>query len=732
MALGLAVYVGGAASAATPLVAHQGWAATGPAAPANPTPGSLYVSAVGGQEQARVFIQLDLAGWRSEEVAAATLTLGPGSDGVMADQATLAACALTAPLTADGHLAGAGPGTDCTTRAPLSRANDGRWMVALSAFAARWSAGGPTGVAIIPSTPIGPSVFTASFIAAHTVVVDRRSMPAVSSSPASPQAGPTVPPLVAAPSVVAPLSASSANAAPDPLAPVSPPLPAASPTTARGGAAGSTAPSESTAATNRGRPRRTDHPSWLVLAVPAALAAVVAMCLRRPRRRAVRAVTAGKVTGARAVGWTAWAIVPLVASRLPEPTVYKLGLVAIVFIAAIGLHLLVNWCGELSLAHAGFLGVPAFMAAQVAVRLGFSPIVALPAALLSGIALGCLVGAAALRARGLQVALVTLAIGIAIDQFFFMRSWVIGPPQGLGIPTPSLFGMRLGSSRSLVPVLTLAVLLAVVTARSVMRSTIGRALLQVRSDPDAAAAAGVAVARYRAFAYALAGGFAGLAGWSYLVWVRQISPKAFPLQLGFTYLVIAALAGPGGLVGVAIAAVVIEGGALFSILPGRSALYIGPLALIFNVTRYRAGLNGLWSTAVASLWTREGTTMEPRVHWPARLRPLTVGAVLIMAVGVGAIGLAWYHMGNTDQVWIQNQELVSGGLLGLGLIFVGSALLVREGIVYAAELGRSGTVPAPDMDATPTELRPPEHAGTLVTASRTHPPSDLARIGEPV
>jgi hypothetical protein len=258
------------------------------------------------------------------------------------------------------------------------------------------------------------------------------------------------------------------------------------------------------------------------------------------------------------------------------------------------------------------------------------------------------------------------------------------------------------------------VLLAVLAARGIMRSTIGRALLQVREDPDAAAASGVAVARYRALAYAFGGGFAGLAGWSYVVWVQQVTPKAFPLQLGFTYLVIAALAGPGGLGGVAVAALVIQGGALFSVLPGRTALDIGPLALIYNVTRYQAGLNGLLAAAGARLRARKGApmTVPPQTnerHDEARpasavagLRPVTVAGALAVAAGVGAIILAWYHMGNTSQVWVQNQELASGGLLGLGLIVFGSALLVRDGVVRAAEV-RQRDEPLPPLP-TPVEV----------------------------
>ena len=385
-----------------------------------------------------------------------------------------------------------------------------------------------------------------------------------------------------------------------------------------------------------------------------------------------------------------------------EATAYKLGLIAIVFIGAIGLHILVNWSGELSLAHAGFIGLPAFVVAQLSSHAHASAILVLPLGVAAGALLGLVVAVAALRARGLQVALVTLAVGIAISRFFFVRSWVIGPPAGLHIPAPSLFGIRFETSRSLLPVLIVVVAVAALACRSLLESKVGRALSLVRSNPDAAAAVGIPVAFYRGLAYALAGSFAGLAGASYVLWVQRVSPKAFPLELGFTYLVIAVLAGKGALTGVAMAAVLIEGGQVFSILPRDFALYAGPVALIFNVTRYQEGFNGLLRETRLRLGRRrvrrvsaealsgEGDNKE-RARAPGlsvRL-PVVIAALLVVA-GFTSVALAWYHAGNTDQVWIQNQEIVSGGIGGLGLIVLGSVLLLRDALLHGRALqGRS-------------------------------------------
>ena len=71
----------------------------------------------------------------------------------------------------------------------------------------------------------------------------------------------------------------------------------------------------------------------------------------------------------------------------------------------------------------------------------------------------------------------------------------------------------------------------------------------------------------------------------------------------------------------------------------------------------------------------------PRPRRQAIRLPVVIAGVMVVA-GFCALAIAWYHAGNTDQLWIQNQELVSGGLGGLGLIIVGSTLLIRDALVH--------------------------------------------------
>jgi branched-chain amino acid transport system permease protein len=673
VALGFLVIAAHAAAADTsPSVDRQAWVATGPLAPPVPQPANIYVSVVAGQEQARALLHIEPGDISDAQLGRSTVVLTEASDGIRSDQGDLAACVLTAPFAGSGQVGGAPPGEDCTVRTTLSRAVDGTWSLDLGVLANAVVRTG-FGVSVFPSNPAPPATYTVSFDTARTRIDVAADEPVVATDDATePAAAFEAPP-------AEPLGLSPLGNAFVPAEPAGPSVLDASPQPA--------APAPSGVAARAVRPRTAGGPAPVFLLLPMAFGASVLWA--RGRWLPVDVARGRGVATAPVVRAAAWAALLVAVLLFKEVTVYRLGLVGIVFIGAIGLHILVNWGGELSLAHAGFVGLPAFAVAQVSTHAGISPILVVPFGVVVGALLGSVVAIPALRARGLQVALVTLGVAIAINRFFFARTWVVGPAGGLSIPTPSFIGLDFRTSRGLFPVLAVLVLIAAVAARALLNSKVGRALSFVRTNHDAAAAAGIPVAAYRAAAYAIAGAFAGLAGSAYILWVQRVSPRAFPIDLGFTYLVIAVLAGKGGLGGLALSSLLLEGGQVFSIIPQSIALYLGPIALIYNVTRYQEGFNGLlretghraahWKEAVVNASRR--TTIRI---------PVVIGAVVVIA-GFGALALAWYHAGNTDQVWIQNQEIVSGGLGGLALVVFGSMLLVRDALINGRAVIASST-----------------------------------------
>jgi branched-chain amino acid transport system permease protein len=397
-----------------------------------------------------------------------------------------------------------------------------------------------------------------------------------------------------------------------------------------------------------------------------------------------------------------------------EVTVYNAGLVLIFVIAALGLHLLVNWAGQLSLAHAGMVGLPALVVIALSETHHISPLYLLPVGVAVGAATGVLVSLPAMKAQGLQIALVTLTAGIAINRFFLEQKWLVGESGSRSAALPKLGPFSFRTSKDLYVTLLVIVAITLVVFWALMHSKLGRAWLWIAADQPAASAFGVPVGTYKIAAYGAAGAFAGLGGAMLVAWVRQLSPQAFPTTLSFTYLLAAVLSGPGFAGGVVMAGLLITGGPLIftasSSEVNRVISYLGPVALLVNITAYKAGLNGAGRDLMQKLSRSQhrlalngrGLRVEGRGHDvdvgpesdlddPGKSpRALVVGggpqprdiasivSVMMIAAGFLAIGLAWYHSGNTDQVWIQNQELLSGGVGGLALVVLGVGVLLRN------------------------------------------------------
>ncbi len=295
------------------------------------------------------------------------------------------------------------------------------------------------------------------------------------------------------------------------------------------------------------------------------------------------------------------ALVTILGLSASEATTFKTGLILIFVTSAIGLHVLVNWAGELSLAQAGMVGLPAFVVAKLSSDLGVPTLALLPIGILTGVVVGAVVALTALRVSGLYVAVVTLAAGIAIDRYFFTKDWLVGDGS-LVVPTLELGPWELSSVRSLFPIVLAVSVAAIGTTWRLLESRFGRALMLLRSDPTAAASVGVNVAAHRAGAYVLAGGLAGTAGAITPLWVQRVAPASFPTSLSFTYLAVAVVAGRGSMGGVVAAAVALEGFRLFISDTSFVAAYLGPVAVVVTLTRFPGGLNqqGRWIRQLAA------------------------------------------------------------------------------------------------------------------------------------
>src|SRR4051794_24752266 len=225
-----------------------------------------------------------------------------------------------------------------------------------------------------------------------------------------------------------------------------------------------------------------------------------------------------------AIGWALAAVGALLPYLLfDDNDLFKIGLILIFFVSAAGLHVLVNWTGELSLAQGSVLGLAALAVARLSIAYDLHPLLLVPVGAAVGFAAGLTLAAVAYRASGFYVAIVTLAGAVVIDRYFFTKDWLV-KGGSLTVTRFDIGGWELHTSKDMYPLLIGIVVLMVVFVRRLNRSRFARAMFKLRQHPEGASAQGVNVAATRALAYVIAGTLAGVAGGLSAMWIQSVSP----------------------------------------------------------------------------------------------------------------------------------------------------------------------------------------------------------------
>ena len=231
-------------------------------------------------------------------------------------------------------------------------------------------------------------------------------------------------------------------------------------------------------------------------------------------------------------------------------------------VIAFSLVVLTGWVGQISLAQATFVGVGALTTAGVARTTGIGfPLDVVAGALTAGLA-AVLLGAIALRVRGLYLAVATLIFAWMGDAFLFPSPWL-----GLGSGSSTLPNQRIGhagayisldlTNRKVLFVVFVAVLMTVAVCLSNVRDArTGRALSAIRGSEMAAASLGIDVVRYKLVAFAMSGVLAGLGGGLLMVEQRTVVSSQFFFTVSLQFLAIAVVGGLTSLGGAVAAGIV--------------------------------------------------------------------------------------------------------------------------------------------------------------------------------
>jgi branched-chain amino acid transport system permease protein len=221
-------------------------------------------------------------------------------------------------------------------------------------------------------------------------------------------------------------------------------------------------------------------------------------------------------------------------------------LIGIYTLLAVSLNLIVGYAGLLSIAHAAFYGVGAYVAALLALKFN-SPFLAniICAILLTGL-LGFLVGAPSLRIQDDYFAIVTFAFQIIT--FSVMNNWVsfTGGPMGLpGIPTPVILGWQIDSHIDYLVLVFLLCLVTVWLSCRIGHSPFGRVLKSIREDEVFTQALGKNIAFFKLAIFVIGAGMASVAGVIYAYYISFIDPTSFTVMESIFIISIVIIGGAG-------------------------------------------------------------------------------------------------------------------------------------------------------------------------------------------
>lgn len=225
-------------------------------------------------------------------------------------------------------------------------------------------------------------------------------------------------------------------------------------------------------------------------------------------------------------------------------------MIGIYLILTQSLNLVMGYAGLLSLTHAAFYGLGAYITTLLMMTFKLNFFVALPLAVLFTSLLSLIVAVPSLRLKGDYFVLATMGFQAII--FSILYNWVdvTRGPYGIpGIPTPSLFGLEFNSIQRFVLLSIIFALVCIYVLYRITATQFGRILKAIREDELAIQALGKNTVKVKTIAFALSAGISAVAGSLYATYVTYIDPTSFTISESLFLVIILAIGGTGNIRG---------------------------------------------------------------------------------------------------------------------------------------------------------------------------------------
>jgi branched-chain amino acid transport system permease protein len=247
----------------------------------------------------------------------------------------------------------------------------------------------------------------------------------------------------------------------------------------------------------------------------------------------------------------AFFVVPLLASEYLLRAIFVPFL--ILAIAAIGLNLLVGYCGQISLGSAAFMAVGAYASYDITVHLPWLNL--LVVFILGGLcaaATGVLFGLPSLRIKGYYLAVATLAAQFFFDWLFIRIPWFTGyaPSGSVSAPSLRIFGLSFDSPAGRYLLCLGLITVTALAAKNLVRGRMGRMWMATRDMDIAAEIIGIRPLHAKLSAFAISSFVIGVSGalWAF-VHLGSWEPLAFSIDRSFALLFMIVIGGLGSILG---------------------------------------------------------------------------------------------------------------------------------------------------------------------------------------
>ncbi len=258
-------------------------------------------------------------------------------------------------------------------------------------------------------------------------------------------------------------------------------------------------------------------------------------------------------------------------------------------LAAVGVNILVGYCGQISLGSGAFMAVGAYGAYNFFVRIPGMPLI--PALILGGLcatAFGILFGLPSLRVKGLYLAVATLAAQFFSDWMFLRIKWfTLDTPSGsVSVSNLQVFGLPIESALSKYLFCLAILALMALMAKNLVRGAIGREWMAIRDMDVAAAVIGIRPMFAKLSAFAVSSFIVGVAGalWAF-IYLGAWEPAAFSVDQSFKLLFMVIIGGMGSIMGS------FFGAAFIVVLPIALNQFLPLLAGAFGIEISTAGVS---------------------------------------------------------------------------------------------------------------------------------------------